>query len=227
MSAIKRVKKFIDFKGLAVSVFEKNISMSNNSIQTAIKRNSGMKDDVLNKILNFYEEINPLWLLTGEGEMLKEESANEDSVPYVPSKNKNEVVYYPEITVTNSDIAFYDNIIEGNTTKIMINSPALEGSQFALPNYGDSNDPAIKSGDIVGYRKIMFSSPESLDLNRIYLIITTNGQRYNKKLQHCKEDSKKFWAISINSKKYPPHTILKKDIIELYEIVGVERRFGL
>ncbi len=71
MKPIRRVKKIISYLGISISAFEKSVGLSNNSIQTAIKRNSNLKDETLNSILSKYTEVSPEWLLTGEGEMLK------------------------------------------------------------------------------------------------------------------------------------------------------------
>jgi len=69
-SISERVKKIIDYKKLSVLKFEKNIDTGNNSIGTAIRRNSNLSGNILSKILNVYPEISPSWLLTGKGEML-------------------------------------------------------------------------------------------------------------------------------------------------------------
>lgn len=71
MKPIERVKNIIEYKKISISAFEKKTGMSNNSIQTAIKRTSNLKDDTLNSILNTFKDISAEWLLTGEGEMLK------------------------------------------------------------------------------------------------------------------------------------------------------------
>ena len=57
------------------------------------------------------------------------------------------------------------------------------------------------------------------------MIITVNNQRMNKKLQVYKDDDKKLWCISINKDEHKPFPILKEDIIEVWEVVGVSRRF--
>jgi transcriptional regulator with XRE-family HTH domain len=77
MKPIERVKKVIELHKMSVSAFEKATGMSNNSIQTALKRNSNLKDDTLNSILNRFTDISAEWLLTGNGSMLK--SKNDDS----------------------------------------------------------------------------------------------------------------------------------------------------
>ena len=66
----KRVEEIIVFKKMNISSFEEKISVSNNSIGTAIRRKASFKSNVLNKILNAFPEINPTWLLTGKGKML-------------------------------------------------------------------------------------------------------------------------------------------------------------
>lgn len=95
MKAIERVEIIIEHYNLNVSQFEKSIGMANQTIGTALKRKSGMKDDVLNKILNKYPEIDERWLLTGKGEMLKKNNLEakevdftELSVMFVPLVSK-------------------------------------------------------------------------------------------------------------------------------------------
>lgn len=66
----KRVEQVIVFKNMNIKTFEEEISVSNNSIGTAIRRKASFKSNVLNKILNSFPEINPTWLLTGRGDML-------------------------------------------------------------------------------------------------------------------------------------------------------------
>lgn len=72
MKTIDRIKAIIIYYDLSISAFEKKAKLSNNSIQTAIKRNSNVKDSTISSILDTFPQINPAWVLTGEGEMLKE-----------------------------------------------------------------------------------------------------------------------------------------------------------
>jgi len=74
MNVIDRVKEFIVLRKLSVSGFEKSLGLANNTIQKAIKRSGSVKDDTMNKILEVYPEINPIWLLMGKGDMILNES---------------------------------------------------------------------------------------------------------------------------------------------------------
>jgi len=73
MSISERVKNIIKHYDLSVRAFEKSINASNNSINTTIKRGSDIKSNTINKILQRYPGINPTWLLTGKGDMLRED----------------------------------------------------------------------------------------------------------------------------------------------------------
>ena len=65
----QRVSAIIEHYSLTISSLEKLINVSNNSIGTAIRRGADFKSEVLNKILNSFPEIDPTWLLTGDGKM--------------------------------------------------------------------------------------------------------------------------------------------------------------
>lgn len=68
---LNRIKKYIDYKGISVSAFEKSIGMSNASFGKSLKNGGSIGGDKLEIILSVYPDINAEWLLTGDGEMLK------------------------------------------------------------------------------------------------------------------------------------------------------------
>lgn len=67
---LQRLKQFIDAKGLTIASFEKSIGMSNASFGKSLKNNGAIGSDKLENILSVYSDINPTWLLTGQGDML-------------------------------------------------------------------------------------------------------------------------------------------------------------
>jgi len=68
---LTRIKKYIDYKGVSISAFEKSIGMSNASFGKSLKTGGSIGGDKLEKILSIYPDINPEWLLTGIGSMLR------------------------------------------------------------------------------------------------------------------------------------------------------------
>lgn len=64
-----RLLEFIEYKGLNRAAFEKSCGLSNGYTRN-IKDNLGTKK--LEDILRVYPDLNRVWLLTGEGPMLKD-----------------------------------------------------------------------------------------------------------------------------------------------------------
>ncbi len=69
---LERLKQYIDYKGIAISTFEKSIGMSNASFGKSLKNHGTIRANKLETILSVYTDLNPIWLLTGQGQMLKD-----------------------------------------------------------------------------------------------------------------------------------------------------------
>ena len=67
---LERIKEYIDYKGIAVSAFEKSIGMSNASFGKSLKNGGAIGTDKLENILRTYPDLSPLWLVCGIGNML-------------------------------------------------------------------------------------------------------------------------------------------------------------
>ena len=71
-TSLKRIKEYIDFKGIRISTFEKSIGISNGSFGGQLKMNKTIGVDKLESIVKRYQDLNAEWVLTGKGEMLKD-----------------------------------------------------------------------------------------------------------------------------------------------------------
>ncbi|EKY07787.1 hypothetical protein [Capnocytophaga sp. oral taxon 380] len=79
---VERILQFIDYKGISKLSFYREVGLSNGFLD----KNKSVGTDNLVKILKSYPEIEPLWLLLGEGEMLKKGTVVIDN-SNVKSKN--------------------------------------------------------------------------------------------------------------------------------------------
>lgn len=67
---LQRLKEFIDYKGISIAAFEKNIGMSNASFGKSLKVGGTIGADKIEKILSIYPELSAEWLMRGKGDML-------------------------------------------------------------------------------------------------------------------------------------------------------------
>lgn len=122
MKTIDRIPKIIDHYNHSIASFEKEIGASNNSIGVALRRKASVKDDIINSILDTFKEINPMWLLRGEGEMIKGNFIN-----LGPSvvKEKSLGSYHPLEIVDYID-EHYDDFMKHNAFRKLIRNFAVE-----------------------------------------------------------------------------------------------------
>ena len=77
MRIIERLDKYIKFNELNDNQITVNCELSVGLLGKARKGDSDLGKKAIDKILNFYQDINKTWLLTGEGSMLKSPQMNE------------------------------------------------------------------------------------------------------------------------------------------------------
>lgn len=91
MGAIQRIVQFIEYKKISKYKFYQETGLSNGFLD----KGENMGSDKCEKIIYTYPEINPEWLLTGQGAMLKE------AKPMLP-----EVKEEPHQTSPDSDLYY-------------------------------------------------------------------------------------------------------------------------
>ncbi len=93
MGATDRVRQYIDFKGITRYKFCRDLGFSNKFLDNS----SNMGTDKACKILRQYPDINPEWLITGDGDMLRTPTlanttiASEPSTTYIASSPASDV----------------------------------------------------------------------------------------------------------------------------------------
>lgn len=225
MKAIERIKKYIDFKGLNNSSFEKKNELSNGYIATQLKRNADLGEGVLIKILDNCLDINSEWLLTGKGEMLKTPKDH---------KGDKEVV-----SVAESNITYNSKAIPLVTTKAIggfgNNSFAIEERDvkdyYVIPKFrhkkvdfmieveGSSMYPKYNSGDVVACTVINENS--FIQWNKTHVIATKEQGIIIKRIKKGSIEDK-LCMISDN-KDYDAFEVPKEDITGIALVVGVIR----
>ena len=104
MTIQERIKQYIDYKGITPYKFCKDLEFSMGSLN----KKGVIGTDKYLKIIKYYTDLNPDWLLTGEGNMFKEETVQEEV-----SANENEL-----ITLLREKVKDKEMIIKEKTKNI-------------------------------------------------------------------------------------------------------------
>jgi len=67
---VERIVYYLQEKGIAISAFEREVGIGNTTLSKAYKTGGAIGTDKLEKILSNCKDLSPLWVVTGEGEML-------------------------------------------------------------------------------------------------------------------------------------------------------------
>ncbi len=72
---IDRFDKYMKYKGLNDNQVTIQLSLSVGRLGKSRKENRDLSNSIIEKILNFYTDLDRNWLLTGVGDMLKDETS--------------------------------------------------------------------------------------------------------------------------------------------------------
>lgn len=168
----ERILQFIEYKGISKNKFYIETGISNG----VLDKKSGLSMDTVEKFYSTYPEINPEWLLTGRGNMLKSDNENKESsiiIHHGDRKTRDKIIESQEIPLY--DLEATAGLVElfkgGKAAQVLetIKIPNLPSCDGALSVTGDSMYPLLKSGDIVLYKQIPVN-PDSIFFGEMYLL---------------------------------------------------------
>lgn len=171
-SVSDRLASFLKYKGKGQTAFEQEAGLSRGYVQKA-SDNMGYK--IKSKISENCPELNMDWLLTGEGDMLKEEPhVSEVTEVKSLSNMKSSEVKKDEQMVNLYDFeasAGLRSLLDNNHANVIdsIRIPNLPKCDGAIHIVGDSMYPLLKSGDIVLYKEMPVDM-QHLFYGEMYLI---------------------------------------------------------
>lgn len=77
---IFRIKQFADSQGISNRALERTMGVSEGTMSKAFRKNTEIRTDNIESIVESYPQLSAEWLLRGEGEMLKQEAVSESEM---------------------------------------------------------------------------------------------------------------------------------------------------
>lgn len=211
MRKIDRFDNYMKFRGLNDNKVTVQAGLSVGIIGKSRNKYRDLSDKVIDKILKTYPEINKVWLITGEGEMLNNAKQKPNEFSIVP--------LLPVSAQGGSLNDFVMSVKKEDCEKIV--SP-IRGADFAVTVSGESMSPEYPSGSKVLIKKI--DETAFIEWGRCYVLDTCNGTVI-KKLAAPVENDPKFGkdyvtCLSVNpNPMYSPFRVPMCDIYGIYRVM--------
>ena len=207
-----RILQVIEYKGISKNKFYNETGISNGILD----KKSGLSMDTIEKFYSTYPEINPEWLLTGKGEMLKSgntntETGKEESVKGIPLVNATAIGGYG-----NNVFSF-----EERDVKDYYVIPKFKYKQvdFMIEVEGSSMYPKYNSGDVVACRII--KERNFIQWNKTHVIATREQGIIIKRIKPS--DAPNSLLMVSDNESYDPFNVPEEEIEGLAIVVGVIR----
>lgn len=214
MRKIERFDKYMEEKGLNDNKVTLDLKLSVGTIGKSRKEGRDLSDKVVEKILNFYTDLNRVWLITGQGDMLIENKTN-------PNQKRQDLSEYetwllPMNTHGGSLTGIpAEGAMPQNCERII--SP-IKDVDFAITVYGDSMAPEYPSGSKVLIKKI---NPEVfIEWGRTFVLDTSNGVII-KEIHYCEREGYITCHSINNDPKYKDFDIPLSEVYGMYRVLMV------
>lgn len=218
MKAINRIFEYISAKGLKPTRLEKEIGLSNGYLRTQERRDADLGEGVLLKILDYCLDLNPIWVLTGKGNMLNTSAQQiiaHEEIP-IAYKSKEGIPLIPIDAMAGALTENSQAVMEYECEHYVI--PMFKGAEFLIPVKGDSMQPKYYSGDIVACKRLPLDT--FFQWNRTYVIDSEQGVLIKRVKQGVDENH--IMLVSDNPE-YDPFPLEKAKIYSLSLVIGVVR----
>ncbi|MDR3705242.1 MAG: S24 family peptidase [Paludibacteraceae bacterium] len=205
----ERLIQYLKYKRISQRQFQVEIGLSSSYV-TNISRS--IQPDKIDRISNRFTDLNTGWLLTGDGEMLK------NNIEIVVNSIKG-VPYF------NVDFICGFDIVENNQSSIpdgYINFPQYDKADYWVNATGNSMEPLISHGDIIAIKKV-----EEWDSHLLYgevYAIVTDGYRTIKKVRKSAKGEEWLRIIPVNVSEYDEQDIPKSIVINMFQVLGTVKK---
>lgn len=212
---IERIALICENEGITITALERNIGASKGVLSRALANKTDIQSKWLTAIVENYPLYDPSWLISGKGKMKINELVKNE-------KKANMIPFYDNVESVggNNYVAEMNGIYE--TAEQIDAGDWFPNVTAAIRHYNDSMIE-YPTGCVLALKKI--NDFQNIVWGSNY-VIETKEMRITKRMQ-TSQDQDYIMAYSTNTETYSdgrqihePMTILKKDIINLFMVLG-------
>ncbi|MFR9500822.1 MAG: S24 family peptidase [Rikenellaceae bacterium] len=200
---LKEIKKYLDIEKDAE--FARFLGVPPQNLRNWYKRKTYDEIILISKI----PELNSVWLLTGEGSMLKNENNLAES-----ENNSMQVQTVPLLPILARGGSLNDFTVSIHDTDCERIISPIQGADFAIQIAGDSMAPEYPSGSQVLVKRI--NEKAFIEWGKTYVLDTCNGSIIKTLMPSNSEGVVKCVSINTN---YPPFEVSLTDVYGIYRVM--------
>lgn len=214
-SQIKRnISLYLHKKGVSDYEFYKKSGIT----RGILSQPNGISEENISRFLAYAPDVNVVWLLTGEGEMLKTEHTSVGMPPVAhQTDNPKEGIPLIPFSAMAGALMGEQTALEYECERYVV--PAFSGADFLMQVKGSSMVPTYISGDIVACRRVPMSDL-FFQWNKPYVLDTAQGAI----IKRIKPGSDKQHVLIVSDNKdYDPFELPCEDIYAVALVIGIIR----
>lgn len=214
----ERLSQIVEYYKLSVREFERIIGVSEGVINKTLQRNTGLKAETIQKIVEKFPQISLNWIVLGQGEMFNNSANLDNNIPIAKqTSNPNEGIPLIPVEAMAGALSCDTTVLEYECDRYVV--PMFKGADFLIPVKGSSMYPKYSSGDIVACQRVDMSNL-FFQWNKVYVIDTDQGALIKRiKPGH---DENHILIVSDNEK-YDPFELPYSAIHAVALVIGVIR----
>jgi phage repressor protein C with HTH and peptisase S24 domain len=213
----ERILQYLECKGIS----EYRFYVDSGVTRGILRQNNGISEDNISRFLAFSPDISPSWLLTGQGEMLKSESALPAVVRAETPPTDHTVVPVVDIEAA---AGFGAPNAEHMDKSQMIYLPKgiLRGKaeRLCIKVVGDSMAPTLYNNSRVVVRRLHESEWEHVRSREIYVITNREGSTFIKRIENKLHQDGTLTLLSDNADQqlYKPISLPEEEIFAIWAV---------
>ncbi len=213
---IERFDKYMKSKGLNDNKVTNQLGLSVGTLGKSRKESRDLSDKNIELILNFYTDINRVWLLTGEGEMINHQNRNgvvSINQSQIHENKKGTPVFDIDVTCGKEFRDLRDERVIG-----YVDLPIIRNDSYIVTATGDSMSPKVLSGDFIVIREI--KNRDYFLWGHMYLVVTPE-YRMLKYIEKHPTDQKEHIVLRSENEAYSDIELPIKDIFKLFVVENI------
>lgn len=213
---LARIEEISRKECLTITAFERSIGASKGVLSRAINNGTDIQSKWIQTIVENYPRYSALWLLTGQGSMMKD--GEDAEIPAFVSTDKNVGKPYYDVDFLGGFDEVFNSQVSIPACNIVV--PGFEKANLWCNVTGHSMEPKITHGDILALRECTVSD---IQYGEIYAVVLDTIRTIKILRRGSTPDVLRYVPINISAYDEQEYPISR--IIRIFEVIGSISKF--